>query len=316
MPPRPLLPRGRALPPAPWPCFHAPALTDSPQLPVWQPLTFGGVAAFSRARSARLLVVQSAVAVWVAASVMFSLSTTWFPVITKAIEALTQFGELRQGQLAWPTKDAVLLGENRFLGLVVDLDESGETGQAADLQFEFGRNRIKLVSLLGYTSLPYDPGWRIELNRPVLAPWWGAWRPAIGLGAGMGVFVLLFTSWLALATLGCLPVRLLAWLAGRETTLAGSWRVAAAAWLPGSLWLGGAVLLYSAEQLSLVGLALALGFYLLLGLVYGLVAPFRLPVKLTPAMEGNPFTPPPPAVESAENPPLEAPANPFRTSDS
>ncbi len=287
-----------------------------PQLPVWQPLTFGGVAAFSRAPVARLLVVQTAVAVWVAASVVFCLGTTWFPVMTKAIENLTQFGELRHGQLAWPTKEAVLLGENRFLGLVMDLEESGQTGQVADLQFEFGRTRIKLVSLLGYTSFPYDLGWVIELNRPVLNPWWGAWRPAIGFGAGLGTLAFLFTSWLALATLGCLPVRVLAWLAGRETTLGGSWRVAAAAWLPGSLWLGGAVLLYSAEQLSLVGLGLALGFYLLLGLVYGLVAPFRLPAKVPPPADANPFTPPPPAFDPTENQPSKPPVNPFQSTES
>ena len=35
--------------------FHRPALSEQPKPPVWQPLTFSGVAAFARARWTRLL---------------------------------------------------------------------------------------------------------------------------------------------------------------------------------------------------------------------------------------------------------------------
>lgn len=295
------------------PCFDGCTLADKPPLPVWQPLTFSGVASFSHAPANRLLVVQSAVAVWVAACLVFALSRTWFPVVTKAVAELQDFGTVRGGQLAWPVKEAVLLGENRFLGLVVDLEETGETGQTADLQLEFGRQRVKVVSLLGYTSFPYEPHWSIELNRQALDPWWGAWRPVIGFAVGLATVGLLLVSWLLLATLGCLPLRLHAWLAKRDTTLRGCWRVAAAAWLPGSLWMGGAVLLYAAEQLSLVGLALAVGFHCLLGLTYSIVAPFRLPAKVSvpDALNGNPFTTP--TAEPTQPSPSErpAPTNPF-----
>lgn len=276
------------------------------------------MASFSHAPANRLLVVQTAVAVWVAACLVFGLSRTWFPVVTKAVAELQDFGTVRGGQLAWPVKEAVLLGENRFLGLVVDLEETGETGQTADLQFEFGRHRVKVVSLLGYTSFPYEPGWSIELNRPVLDPWWGAWRPVIGFAVGLATVGLLLVSWALLATLGCGPLRLLAWLANRDTTLRGCWRIAAAAWLSGSLWMGGAVLLYAAEQLSLVGLALAVGFHFLLGLTYSVVAPFRLPAKVAEpdALTGNPFTTPPTVEPSPVTPPERpAPANPFRPAD-
>lgn len=292
-------------------------MADHRTLPVWQPLTFSGVAAFSHAPANRLLMVQCAVAVWMAACLVFGLSCTWFPVVTKAVAGLQDFGTVRGGQLAWPVQEAVLLGENRFLGLVVDLEETGGTGQTADVQFEFSRQRIKVVSLLGYVSFPYEPDWRIELNRPVLDPWWGAWRPVIGFAVGLGTAAVLLVSWSVLATLGCLPLRLLAWLANRDTTLRGCWRVAAAAWLPGSLWMGGAVLLYAAEHLSLVGLALAVGFQFLLGLIYSIVAPFRLPTKVPApdAVTGNPFATP--AADPSQPTPAEHPAaaNPFRPAD-
>lgn len=301
------------------PCFDGCTLADKPSLPVWQPLTFSGVASFSHAPANRLLVVQSAVAVWVAACLVFGLSRTWFPVVTKAVAELQDFGTVRGGQLAWPVKEAVLLGENRFLGLVVDLEESGETGQTSDLQFEFGRQRVKVVSLLGYTSFPYEPHWNIELNRQVLDPWWGAWRPVIAFAVGLATAGVLLVGWFLLGTLGCVPLRLLAWLAGRDTTLRGCWRIAAAAWLPGSLWMGGAMLLYMVEQLSLVGLALAVGFQLLLGLTYSLVAPFRLPakVKATESLTGNPFVPPPAAESAQPSQSAERPAttNPFQPPD-
>ncbi len=272
------------------------------------------MAAFARAPWTRLLVVQTAVAVWVAVSLIVYLSRGWFPVVTGAIQELTDFGELRDGQLAWPKKEAVLLGENRFLGLVVDLEEVGGTGQVADLQFEFGRNRIKLVSLLGYTSFPYPADWAIEINRPILAPWWGAWRPAIGFGAGLLLMLFLYACWFFLAGVACLPVRLVAWLAGRDTTLLGCWRLAAAAWLPGTMWMGGALLLYSFEQFSLVGLGLAAGFSVLIGLAYGLAAPFRLSAKERPRgdAKGNPFTSHPQAAAGGPKAALPADPNPFQ----
>jgi hypothetical protein len=82
--------------------------------------------------------------------------------------------------------------------------------------------------------------------------------------------------------------------------------------------MGGAVLLYAAEQLSLVGLALAVGFHFLLGLTYSVVAPFRLPAKVAEpdALTGNPFTTPPTVEPSPlTSPERPASANPFRPAD-
>lgn len=308
---RPALPRA----PAPW--FDGRALKNAPEtppLPVWQPLTFGGVAAFARARWTRLLLVQAVVAAVVAVAVLLVLGRGWFPVVTDAVRALTDFGSVRGGRLAWPKSEAVVLAENRWLGLALDLEETGEAGQVADLQVEFTRERIKLVSLLGYTSVPYPPGVEIALSRQVLDPWWNAWRPAFLFAGGLGTMAWLFVSWSLLATLYAVPVRVLAWLAGRVASPGKCWRLAAAALLPGALWMGGAILLYAAEQLSLAGLGLAFGVHFVIGWVYVVGAPFCLPRKddEAPAAGANPFTPAAPEVKAEPPPAAPAGENPFQ----
>lgn len=290
------------------------ALTEPPKPPVWQPLTFSGVASFARAPWARLLLLQAIVAVFIAAMVVLLLNRCWFPVVNQAVLNLSSFGAVRGGQLAWPNQEAVVLAENRFLGLVMDPEDAGGTGQIADLQFEFTRKQIKLVSLLGYTALPYPGGVTIELSRPMLDPWWNAWRPAFVFGGAFATLLILFTSWFVLATLYALPVRMLAWSASRATSLGRCWRVAAAAQLPGAVWMGGAILLYVLEQLSLVGLGAAFGLHFIIGWVYVLGAPFCLPGKeeVGRATGANPFTPEP---EQKNPPPAPAPTertNPFQ----
>lgn len=289
-------------------------LTEPPKPPVWQPLTFGGVASFARARWARLLLLQAIVAVSVVAAVVLLLNRCWFPVVTQAVLNLGGFGAVRGGQLAWPGKEPLVLAENRFLGLVMDAEDSGGTGQVADVQVEFTRQRIKVVSLLGYTSLPYPPGVEIELNRPVLDPWWNAWRPAFVFGGGLATFLFLFINWFALATLFAVPVRMVAWLAGRTTSLGSCWRVAAAALLPGAVWVAAALLLYGLELLSLVGLGVAFGLHFAVDGVYLLGAPFCLPRKaeVGPAPAGNPFTPAPEVKPPAPSPVPTEKANPFQ----
>lgn len=289
-------------------------MSEPPKLPVWQPLTFGGVAGFARARWTRLLLLQSIVAVFVAVTVVLLLSRCWFPVVTKAVQGLSNFGAVRGAQLAWPMGEAVVLAESRFLGLVVDMEASGSTGQTADLQIEFTRERIKLASLLGYTSFPYPGGIEIELNRQSLDPRWNAWRPAFLFGGAFATSLFLFASWFALATLYALPVRVLAWFAGRTASLGKSWRIAAAALLPGAVWMGGAILLYAIEQLSLVGLGVAFGLHFVFAWVYVLGAPFCLPRKGDDVLAtgANPFTPEPAAAKQEAPAPSTASSNPFQ----
>lgn len=271
--------------------FHQAALSVSPKSPVWQPLSFSGVASFAYARWTRLFLLQSIVAVFVAVIVVVFLSKCWFPVMTQAVQGLGGFGSVRAGRLAWPTAQAVVLAENRFLGLVVDLEESGSTGQVADLQVEFTRERIKFVSLLGYVSCPYPAGFEIGLNRQTLDPWWNAWRPAFFFAGAFATVFFLFISWSLMAVLYTMPMRGMAWIADRSASSGKCWRMAAAAQLPGAAWMGGAILLYAVQQLSLVGLGVAFGLHFIVSWVYVAGAPFCLPPKSgeQTATGDNPF---------------------------
>ncbi len=300
-------------PAAAW--FHRSTLSEPTKTPVWQPLTFSGVASFARARWTRLLLLQSIVAVFIVSIVVVFLGRCWFPVMTQAVQGLSDFGAVRGARLAWPHTEAVVLAENRFLGLVVDLEESGSTGQVADLQLKFTRERIKVVSLFGYTSFPYPGGVEIELNRQTLDPWWNAWRPAFVFGGAFATVLFLVASWSVLSVVYALPVRVLAWLAGRVASLGKSWRIASAALLPGAAWMGGAMLLYALEHLSLIGLGVAFGLHFVVGWVYVIGAPFCLPRQAQDALTNghNPFTPAS-AVEKSAAPAPVAPSssNPFQ----
>ena len=261
------------------------------ELHAWQPLTFGGVASFAEASIGRLLLLELVVASIAAASVMWFCATAWFPAIREAIARLPATGEIRNRQLEWAGPSPVRLVDGTFLSIVVDLEGTGETGQVADLQLEFGKTELKLKSLLGYAAFPYAAGSIMDLNRSDLEPWWGARQPAILAGIGALVVAGLFFSWIILATLYMGPVRLLAFFADRAVSGIGCWRLATAALMPGALFLSGAIFLYSFRRISLVGLMVASGLHLLVAWVYLAFAPRKLPrLDSTGRVAGNPFT--------------------------
>jgi len=63
-----------------------------------------------------------------------------------------------------------------------------------------------VISLFGYLAADYPAHGALPFNRAQLAPWWGAWEPAILAGTGLLAALALMLSWTALATLYCLPV--------------------------------------------------------------------------------------------------------------
>lgn len=252
---------------------------------------------------------------FIAATVLFMLGGRWFPVVSSAVRGLTDFGAVREGRLAWPKAEASMLAENRFLGLAVDVEETGAAGQVADLQIEFGRERIKFVSLLGYVSVPYPSGVVIEVNRAALDPWWSAWQSAFLFVAGVGTLAWLFLCWHVLGAVYAVPLGVLAWLAGRSVSPGKCWRVGAATLLPGALWMGGAIALYAAEQMSLVGLGIAFGLHLPLAWIYLVGAVFHLPRREAEAAVAtlNPFTPASPVTPISEPERADdASGNPFQ----
>jgi hypothetical protein len=259
--------------------------------PVWQPLTFGGVAGFARASFGRLLLVQFIVAILVGVSVAWVFASGWFPVIEKGIAALPgSGGAIRGGRLDWSGDVPARLAEDAFLAIVVDPEATGAIGQTGDVQLEFGRDRFKIRSLIGYVTVPYPSGWTLLLNRGESEAWWGAWRPFMFGGIVVTVVALLFASWLLLTILYAMPIGLIAFYSDRVVRWTGCLRMAGAAVLPGALMMSGAMLLYSLHRLDFVALLFAWLLHWVIGWVYVGIAPLRLPrVDAPRRRRGNPF---------------------------
>jgi len=259
--------------------------------PAWQPLTPRGVAAFAHAPLRRLLLVQFLVAMLVAGAVAWLLADGYFPIFTKAIAQCPAVGEVRRSQLHWPGESPVLLAENKFLALSVDLEQTGSVRSVAHVQFEFGRTNWFARSLLGYAELNYPAGWIAAANRETLEPLWGAWRPAVLVGAMGLVLVGLLVSWAFLATLYAGPVWVWGFFLNRDLDARGSWRLSGAALLPGALLMVGAISFYALGWMDLVQMAFVYGAHLVLGWGYLLVSPFFVPrVGAGGKRVGNPFT--------------------------
>jgi hypothetical protein len=259
----------------------------------WQPLTRRGVAAFAPASVGKLLLVQFMVALLAAGAVVWFLQTAWFSAIGEAITRLPAQGAIGSGTLDWPGASAVKLAENHFLALVVDLSHTGAIRSPAHLQVEFGRNDVQIISLGGYLGIAYQRDWRLMFNRRGLEPWWGAWRPALLALAAALVIGGLMLSWSLLATLYCLPAWLAGFMANRQLSLGGSWRLAGAALMPGALLLAAAILAYGLGALDLIQLAVAGAGHIVLGWVYLVASLLSLPRhRAAPARPTNPFDQP------------------------
>ena len=263
--------------------------TDEKAQFAWQPLTVRGVAAFASATLGRLLLVQFIVALLAAGLVVWFVHKAWFPTIGEAIRNLPSAGEIRSGRLEWPGPSPKRLAEGRFLALVVDLDHTGEARSPAQVQAEFGRQDFKVFSLFGYVQSAYPRDCTVAFNQTELGPWWGAWAPPIlAIVAGLVVTGLMMI-WACLATLYCLPVWLIGFFADRDCSLGGSWRLAGAALMPGSLLMCAAFLTYGWGALDLVRLTMAGAVHLVVGWLYLAVSPLYLPRHPDATANINPF---------------------------
>jgi len=255
----------------------------------WEPLTPRGVAAFAHARPGRLLLVQFIVAVLIAIAVDWFLAYGCFPTITAAIKQLPDQGEIRAGQLNWQGTSPALLAEGGFLAFDVDLEHTGQIFSPAQVQIEFGRETVRVFSLLGYTDFQYPPGQPLYFDRADLEPLWDAWKPDILAIAAGGVVVGLLLSWAILATVYFLPAWLICFFADRDLNFRQSWRLAGAALMPGALLLTAAIMLYTSGALDLIQMSFAFGAHLVLGWIYLFISPLFL-ARVSPAEKQNPFS--------------------------
>lgn len=261
----------------------------STERPAWGPWTFKGVARFAHAPLRRLLALEAVVAVIVAACVTLFVVAAWLPALDQAADALPDSAVITRGRLEWPGVLPQPLTESRFLGIVV-VGPGGGVGQTADVQIELAPARWRVRSLLGYLEFPYPEGWRVELARKEAGPWWGARRPFAAVTACAGALVLMPLSWALLGLLYAPVAKLLALAGGRELSVSGAWKLASAALMPGALMLGAVIVLYGFQRLPLAAVMAGWAAHLIVGWIYLLVAPFRLP-KHSQGGEprGNPF---------------------------
>jgi hypothetical protein len=256
----------------------------------WEPLTPRGVAAFARASFERLFIMQAVFALLAAAAVVWVLSDGIFPVISDAIDQLPDSGSIHGGKLDWRDDSPVMLAEGKILALSVDVEHGGALRSPADFQIEFGRNDLRIYSLFGEAYVDYPAGYLIAANRGDARPAWGAWSPNLLGLAAIGTFLGLMLIWAVLATLYFLPVWLLCFFANRDLNFRASWRLAAAALMPGALLLSFALVMYELGGFDFVQICFAFGMHLVIGWIYLFVSPLFLH-RVLPAEQKNPFVP-------------------------
>jgi hypothetical protein len=256
----------------------------------WEPLTPRGVAAFARATSNRLFIVQFITAVIVALTIVWFIHDAWSPTIRDAITHLPDEGEIRGGVLNWRGDSPRLLAEGTFVAFSVDVDRSGEIRSPAHVQVELGKQELYVRSLLGYLEVKYPEEYVVAMNREELGPWWGAWEPPLLGLVALGVIAGLMVSWFALALMYALPVWLLVFFANRDLRPAECWRLAGAALMPGALLMVVGILLYDIGAIDLVGLGFVTAGHFFLGWIYLFICPLFLPrVSAAPKVGANPF---------------------------
>jgi hypothetical protein len=265
----------------------------------WQPLTPRGVAAFAQATLGRLLLVESISALLAAAAVVWFLAAAWFPTVRQAIRQLPQQGVIRQQHLISSRSSATPLAASRLLAFVVNVEDRRPGSLPSDVIVKFHKNDFQICSLFGCLVFAYPKEYSVGFNRPELEPWWGAWEPIILGMAVIAVVAALLLNWAILATLGFVVVRLIAFFKDRKLSWPGSWRLASAAFVPGTLLLIGAIVLYGLEMIDLIHFLLLLVLHFVVGWIYLIASPLTLRRSSgAAALPANPFAPPPPPTQT------------------
>jgi hypothetical protein len=230
----------------------------------WQPLTFGGVAAFAGARVGRLLAAELAAAIMAAVCAVWFLHRAYCPVILQAIQKMPDTARVAQGKLQGVPD--TLIAESKFLAIAAAPQSGGEIGQDADLQIELRQNDLCAGSVFWPDwglDFPYRRDTVISLARSNLEPWWSAWQPVLLTAAGAVTVLFLLLAWAVLAS---------------------------AALLPGAVVLTAAMILYGWSVIDLVGLSFFVAIHIILGWIY-VVGGSCKATPLFPANSNrNPFT--------------------------
>jgi hypothetical protein len=257
----------------------------------WQPFTPAGVAALALARRGQLFRVQFVVALLLVGSFLWFLTSAWIPVIEGAASELPPEAQIRARTLEWPHPTPARLAGNQFLSITVDPDRVASPRSTTDVEIELGRYELRVRSLLGYLAWRYPANYSVELSRTEVQAWWGARQQLVLVAMGALASLVLFLGWTVLS-LFYAPV---AQLVGFYTDRAGAFRVyrrlAAAALMPGSVVLAGALLLYGLNRIDLIRLLFGVALHFLIGWLYLILSPLALPRRgsRTRTRRANPF---------------------------
>jgi hypothetical protein len=257
----------------------------------WQPLTFGGVAAFAAARVGRLFVVELLTAVLVSGAVVWFLHRAYSPVIFQALDQMPETARIFRGRLEGVPR--ALLSESKFLAVAVTPEADQEIGQGADLQIQFRQSDFCASSVFRSDwglEFPYGTGTSLELGRSQLEPWWGAWQPVVWAVIGLALIPALFLTWALVAAVYMVPALAISWFADRHLSWTGAWRLCSAALMPGAFLVGAAIISYGWRALDLLGLSLFFMAHLIMGWVYLVGGVYATPPLFSEATKRNPFS--------------------------
>ncbi|HXC35464.1 MAG TPA: hypothetical protein VNV43_06280 [Candidatus Acidoferrales bacterium] len=254
-----------------------------------EPFTPRGIAAFARAGFRRLLVAQFIFALLAAAAVGYFFHSACFPAVQAAIDNLPLTGQIQSGRLSC---DRQMLADGPFFAFNVDPDHSGQwRSTTADFQVEFGRDTVRVITLIGYADFFYPSDRSAPFNQPQLDPLWKAWRAVILFLIMAATLVILPAIWWFLMMIYFLPVWLIGFLTNRDLSLPASLKLSGSALLPGALLMTAAVFLYGIGLLNLVSFFFVFAAHFVLHWLYLLFGLFFLPRTSTAMPKQNPFKP-------------------------
>jgi hypothetical protein len=263
---------------------------SSPPPAAWQPLTFGGVAAFASARLGRLVLVGVLTAVIFGAGLVWFLQRDYSPVILQAIQKMPETARVAGGKLQGvPVR---LISESKLLAVAVTSESAADIGQGADIQFQLRQTDFCIGSIFRPDwglEFDYGAGASLKLSRATLEPWWGAWQPVFLTAAGLGAVMLVLVAWILLSAIYMAPAKFIAWFADRRLSWSGAWRLCFASMAPGALVLTFALVLYGWLMIDLLQLSFFYVAHLVMGWVYVAGGVCASPRLFPRAPEKNPF---------------------------
>jgi hypothetical protein len=250
----------------------------------WQPLTFGGVARYGHDWLGRLLFAGLVVAILTASTILWAISRVWLPTFEEAIARVPNGVEIRGGKLTAP--QPINLAETVFLSFSLDPVGENPPASLSDIQVVLRPTEFRFRSIFGVLPIPYRPEWTIALNASELQPKWEAWRPAVLVYSFFGIILWMFASWISLAILYAIPVRLIALSWRRRVSLWGAWKLSMAALLPGAIFISVAIGIYGLGQIRIPELMFTWAAHFVVGWIFVIGATYKLPPKISGT---NPF---------------------------